>query len=171
MLSESDPRIEAFRQTVERLTAIPGILDTLAITLARADELPGLIEQCSCCIESARLRDEQAATGHPMTLRRRQVQLENDLRQGLANIKESLHAAIDAAKAHVTTAAGGADAVQELPFACRHLNMLARYRNPLPATETIRLRLGLLAAAWSVIDAAISSLDEIRFDAGQSRTG
>ena len=42
----------------------------------------------------------------------------------------------------------GAYAVQRSPLACRHLSLLNRYSTPLPATETIRLRLGLLAAAW-----------------------
>ena len=50
-------------------------------------------------------------------------------------------------------------------LARRHLSLLTRYSSPLPATETSRLRLGLLTTAWQVIDAAISSLDEIRFDA------
>ena len=99
-----------------------------------------------------------------MTLRIRQVQLENELRQGLANIGDSLRAAIDAARHHVTTAAGGADAVQRSPLACRHLSLLTRYRSPLPASEIIRLRLGLLEAAWQAIDAAMASLEEIRFD-------
>jgi len=33
------------------------------------------------------------------------------------------------------------------------------------AMETIKLRLGLLTAAWQAMDAAITSLDEIGFDA------
>lgn len=45
--------------------------------------------------------------------------------------------------------------------------MLARYSSPLPASETIRLRLGLLEAAWQAMDAAMASLDEIRFDVSQ----
>ena len=74
-----------------------------------------------------------------------------------------LRAAIDAARTHVSTAAGGAVAAQKSPLACRHLSMLARYRNPLPASETIRLHLVLLEAAWQAIDAALASLSEIRF--------
>jgi hypothetical protein len=93
----------------------------------------------------------------------RQVQLENELRQGLANIGDYLRATIDAARTHVSTAAGGAVAAQKSPLACRHLSMLARYRNPLPASETIRLHLALLEAAWQAIDAALASLCEIRF--------
>jgi hypothetical protein len=100
-----------------------------------------------------------------MTLRIRQVQLENELRQGLANIGDPLRAAIDAAKVHVTAAAGGADAVQRSSLACRYLSLLTRYSSPLPASEIIRIRLGLLTAAWQAIDAAMASLDEIRFDA------
>jgi hypothetical protein len=168
MLPESDPRIDAFRQTVAHLDAIPGILDTLGITIARADELPGLIAKASYPLDRQWLQEEQSAIGQPMTLRIRQVQLQNELRQGLANIGESLRAAIDAARTHVTMAAGGAQAVEKSTLACRHLSMLTRYSSPLPATETIRLRLGLLTTAWQVIDAAISSLDEIRFDAQRS---
>jgi hypothetical protein len=165
MLPESDPRIHAFRQAVERLDAIPGILDTLGITIARADELPGLIARASYPLDRQWLQEEQVAIGQPMTLRIRQVQLQNGLRQGLANIGNSLHAAIDAAKSHVTAAAGGAQAAEKSTLARRHLSMLTRCSSPLPATETIRSRLGLLEAAWQAIDAAIGSLDEIRFDA------
>lgn len=160
-----DTRIQAFLQMVERLDAIPGILQTLAITLARAEELPGLIRQTSHLLDRRWLEEEQAAIGHPTTLRIRQVQLENELRQGLANIGESLRVAIDAAKAHVTTAAGGAEAIERSTLARRHLSLLVRYIKPLPPSETIRLRLGLLSAAWGAIDAAMASLDEIRFDA------
>jgi hypothetical protein len=163
----NDVRIEAFRQMVERLNLIPGQLDTLAITLHRADELPGLIAKASYRLDRQWLEEEQTALGNPMTLRIRQVQLENELRQGLASVGESLRAAMDAAKSHVTTAAGGADAVQRSPLACRHLSLLTRYSSPLSATETIRLRLGLLTAAWQAIDAALDSLCEIRFDASR----
>lgn len=45
-----------------------------------------------------------------------------------------------------------------------HLSLLTRYSSPLPASEIIRLRLGLLEAAWQTIDAAMASLVEIRFD-------
>ena len=82
---------------------------------------------------------------------------------------ESLRAAIDFAAEHVTTAAGGPDAIRRFPFSCRHLSMLARYRDPLPPSETIRLRLGLLEAARFVIDAAMDALDEIRFEARAGR--
>jgi hypothetical protein len=165
MLLEFDPRIDAFHLTVERLALILGQLDTLAITIARADELPGLIARASYPLDRQWLQEEQTAIGHPMTLRIRQVQLENELRQGLAQIGGSLRAAIDAAKAHVITAAGGAQTVEKSALARRHLSMLTRYRSPLAATETIRLRLGLLEAAWEAINAAVSSLEEMRFDA------
>ena len=160
----TDTSIESFRQKMERLASIPGILDTLGITIARADELPSVIAKASYPLDRRWLEEEQAILGPPLTLRIRQVQLENELRQGLANIGYFLRAAIDAARAHVTTAAGGAVAVQKSPLACRHLSMLARYRNPLPSSESIRLRLGLLEAAWLAMDAAMASLDEIRFD-------
>ena len=167
----TDTRIESFRQTVERLTLIPGQLDTLGIAIARADELPGLIAKASYPLDRRWLHEEQTAIGQPLTLRIRQVRWENELRQGLANIGDSLRAATDAAKAHVTTAAGGAEAVQRSPLACRHLNLLTRYSSPLPATEIIRLRLRLLEAAWQAIDAAMASLDEIRFDARSCSPG
>lgn len=143
----TDTRIEAFRQTVQRLTLIPGQLDTLAITIARANELPGLIAKASYPIDRRWLEEEQAAIGQPLTLRIRQVQWENELRKGLANIGDSLRAATNAATAHVITAAGGPEAAQRSPLACRHLGLLTRYSSPLPATEIIRLRLGLLDAA------------------------
>lgn len=161
--------IDAFREAADRLMSIPGILDTLEITLTRADELPSLITQASYPVDRQWLEEEQAAIGHPMKHRIQQAQLENELRQGLANIGETLRAAIDTATAHVTTAAGGPDAARRLPFTCRHLSMLARYRDPLPPSETIRLRLGLLEAARFVIDAAMDALDEIRFEAHQQR--
>lgn len=167
MLLESDPRIDAFRLTVERLILIPDQLDTLAITIARADELPDLIAKASYPLDRQWLVEEQAAIGQPLTLRIRQVQLENELRQGLTNIGEPLRAAIDAAKDHVTSAAGGAESVRKSPLARRHLSLLTRYSIPLQASYIIRLRLGLLTAAWQAIDAAIASLGEIRFDAQQ----
>lgn len=161
----TDTRIEAFRENVEHLDLIPGQLDTLAITIARADELPVLIAKASYPLERRWLEEEQAAIGKPLSLRIQQAQLENELRQGLASIGEPLRAATDAAKALVTTAAGGPDAVGKSPLACRHLSLLTRYSKPLPATETIRLRLGLLAAAWQAMDGAMASLDEIRLEA------
>lgn len=76
----TNTHIEAFRQTVERLTLIPGQLDTLGITIARADELPGLIAKASYPIDRRWLEEEQAAIGQPLTLRIRQVRWENELR-------------------------------------------------------------------------------------------
>lgn len=161
--------IDAFRESADRLMSIPGILDTLGITIARADELPGLITQASCPLDRQWLEEEQAAIGHPMKLRIQQAQLGNELRQGLANIGESLRAAIDFATEHVTTAAGGPDAIRRFPFTCRHLSMLARYRDPLPPTETIKIQLGLISAARWIIDVAMDALDEIRFEAQAGR--
>jgi hypothetical protein len=100
-------------------------------------------------------------------MRARKARFEDELRIGLLGIGEPLRIAIDAAREAVTTAAGGAEAVQKFPFACRHLTMLARCREPLPPTESIKLRLGLLEAARFVIDAALGSLDEIQFEAWQ----
>lgn len=157
--------IAAFRETAHRLMAIPGILDTLEISLARAEELPGLIAGTSCALERGRYREEQAALGNPAVMRARKTAFEHELRIGLLGIRESLQAAIDTAKQAVTITAGGAEAVQKLPFASRHLTMLARYREPLPPTESIKLRLGLLEAARFVIDAAMDALSEIRYEA------
>lgn len=164
----TDTRIEAFRQTVERLTAIPGALQTLGITLARAVELPGIIGTCRCSIDTARLTEEQTAIGSPIALRIRQSQLENELRQGWVVVGAQLQAATEAATAHVTTAAGGADAVKTFPFARRHLVELVRHRS-LPTTANTAARLSFLRSAWFAVDAAMGSLDEIRFDARQRR--
>ena len=158
----TDTRIEAFRQTVERLTAIPGALQTLGITLARAVELAGIIGTGICRIDTARLREEQTAIGTPAALRIRQSQLENELRQGWLVVGAQLQAATDAATAHVTTAAGGADAVKTFPFARRHLVELVRHRS-LPTTASTAARLAFLKSAWFAIDAAMGSLDEIRW--------
>jgi hypothetical protein len=136
-----------------------------SMTITRDWVVDSLIARASYPLDRQWLQEEQAAIGPPLTLRIRQVQLENELRQGLANIGESLRAAIDAAKSHVTTAAGGADAAQRSPLACRHLSLLTRYSSPLSATETIRLRLGLLEVAMFAIDAAMGALGEIRHDA------
>lgn len=167
----TDTRIEAFRQTVERLTAIPGQLQTLGITLSRAEELPGILARCFCPIDTARFREEQTAIGQPVSLRIRLAQLENELRQGWVVVAAQLRAATDAATAHVTTAAGGADAVKTFPFARRHLVELTRHRS-LPATASTAARLAFLSSARFAVDAAMGSLDEIRFDArraGHSR--
>ena len=161
---DTDTRIEAFRQAMERLTLIPGQLQTLAIILARADELPGIMARCSCRLDSARLREEQAAIGHPLSLRLRLSQLESELRLGFSAIGDQLRVAIDAATAHVTTAAGGHDVVRSFPFARRHLEELAMHRT-MPTTASTAGRLVFIRSAWMAIDAAMASLDEIRFDA------
>lgn len=160
---DTDNRIEAFRQTVERLTLIPGQLQTLAIILARADELPCIVARCSCRLDAARLRDEQTAIGHPLSLRICLSQLESELRQGFSAIGDQLRAAIDAATEHVTTAAGGQDAAKSFPFVRRHLEELAMHRT-MPATASTAGRLVFIRSSWMAIDAAMASLDEIRFD-------
>ena len=164
MLSESDPRIETFRQTVERLTLIPGALQTLAITLHRANELPGLIANTNYSIDRQRFREEQSAIGYPMTHRIRQAQMESELRQGLFTIRDQLRTAIDAATEYVGIAAGGHDAVKTHPFARRVLAELERHRVMPAATEGEKVRLGFLESAWLAIDGALASLDEIRFE-------
>jgi hypothetical protein len=164
MLSESDPRIETFRQTVERLTLIPGALQTLAITLHRANELPGLIANTNYSIDRQRFREEQSAIGYPMTHRIRQAQMESELRQGLFTIRDQLRTAIDAATEYVGIAAGGHDAVKTHPLARRVLAELERHRVMPAATEGEKVRLGFLESAWLAIDAALASLCEIRFE-------
>jgi hypothetical protein len=164
MLSESDPRIETFRQTVERLTLIPGALQTLAITLHRANELPGLIANTNYSIDRQRFREEQSAIGYPMTHRIRQAQMESELRQGLFTIRDQLRTAIDAATEYVGIAAGGHDAVKTHRFARRVLAELERHRVMPAATEGEKVRLGFLESAWLAIDAALASLCEIRFE-------
>jgi hypothetical protein len=160
----NDIRIETFRETVERLTLLPGALQTLAITLHRANEIPGLLERCSCRLDAARLREEQTAIGYPMTHRIRQAQWESELRQGLHSVREPLRAAIDAATEYVGIAAGGADAVKTFPFARRVLAELERHREMPSATESTTARLAFLGSAWRAIDGALASLCEIRFD-------
>jgi hypothetical protein len=160
----NDIRIETFRQTKERLSLIPGQLNTLSVDLHRANELPDLLKQCSCRLDAARLREEQTAVGYPITLRIRQAQMESELRQGLFGVRDQLRAAIDAATEYVGIAAGGADAVKTFPFARRVLAELERHRVMLPATESTTARLAFLESAWQAIDAALASLCEIRFD-------
>jgi hypothetical protein len=166
---DTDTRIEAFRQTVERLTLIPGQLQTLAITLARADELPVIMARCSCRLDAARLREEQAAIGHPLGLRIRLSQLESELRQGLFGVRDQLRAAIVAASEYVGIAAGGPDVVKTFPFARRVLAELERHRVMLPATESEKVRLAFLESAWQAIDAALASLCEIQNDFWERR--
>lgn len=165
----NDIRIETFRQTVERLTLIPGALQTLAITLHRANELPGLLERCSCRLDAARLREEQSAIGYPMTHRIRQAQWESELRQGLFGVRDQLRAAIAAASEYVGIAAGGPDAVKTFPFARRVLAELERHRVMLPATESEKTRLAFLQSAWQAIDGALASLCEIQNDVRERR--
>jgi hypothetical protein len=161
MNTATNTRIEVFRATVERLSTITGQLQSLAITIARADELPGLIQRSSNDMEARWLREEQTAIGHPMSLRILRSQLENELRQVHSVIGEHLRAALDAATKLVTEAAGEADAVMS-PFARRHLEELARYRKLPPLSNT---RLAFLRSAWMAIDAAMATLHGIRFGA------
>jgi hypothetical protein len=165
----NDIRIETFRQTVERLSLLSGALQTLAITLHRANEIPGLLKQCSSRLDAARLREEQTAIGHPSTHRIRQFKMESELRQGLFAAREPLRAAIDAATEYVGIAAGGPEAVKTFPFARRVLAELERHRVMPSATESVKVRLAFLESAWMAIDAALASLCEIRFDAYQRR--
>lgn len=164
MNTATDSRIEAFRQKVERLTSIPGQLQTIGITLARAIELPGIAARCACPLDTARFREEQIAIGSPLALRFRKVQLENELRQGWGVVGAKMRVASDAATGHVVTAAGGLEAAKSLPFARRHLVQLARHRH-LSATASTDDRLAFLNSAWLAIDAAMASLGEIRFEA------
>jgi hypothetical protein len=163
----NDIRIETFRQTVERLSLIPGQLNTLSVDLHRANELPDLLKQCSSRLDAARLREEQTAIGHPSTHRIRQFKMESELRQGLYTVRDQLRAAIDAATEYVGIAAGGQEAARSFPFARRVLAEMERHRVMPPATESTKVRLAFLESAWQAIDAALASLSEIRFDAQQ----
>lgn len=165
----TDPAIEAFRQTLDRLDSINSQLRTLTITILRADELPGLIGRCRYPSDSQWLREEQASIGQPMALRARQSQLENELRQVNSVIGEHLRAAIEAASAHVITAAGGAEIAGVYPLALRVRADLIRHR-AIPPTASPTARLIFLEQAWMSIDAAMATLGEIRFGAGQWRS-
>ena len=160
----NDIRIETFRETVKRLSLLPGALQTLAITLHRANEIPDLLKQCTSRLDERWLREEQTAIGHPVTLRIRQAQMESELRQGLFAVRDQLKAAIAAATEYVAIAAGGVDAAKTYPFARRHLEILARHTVMPSSTETVTARLDFLESAWEAIDAALASLTEIQCD-------
>ncbi|MCX6872878.1 MAG: hypothetical protein NTW21_03580 [Verrucomicrobia bacterium] len=167
MNTATDTRIENFRQTVERADTLQAQLDTLAITVARADELPGLLQGSGDGMEARWLREEQAAIGHPLALRIRHAQLDAELRQIRLGVGEQLRAALDAAAELVTAAAGGADGAMASPFVQRHLAVLARNRSGPTLPSTPESRLAHLLTAWRDIDTAMASLGEIRFDVRQ----
>ena len=161
MNAVTDSRIDSFRQCVERVAALQAELNTLNIALARRDELPGLIEGCAG-VEARWLRDELAASAHPLAFVIRQVTVERELRGVLAGLTVTMLAALDAAQQLVTAAAGGPDALAALPFARRHVEELARYQSVVPATPEARQT--HLAAVWQVIDAAVAAVPEIEFE-------
>lgn len=98
-----------------------------------------------------------------MTLRIRQAQLENDLRQITSVIDERLRAAIDAATAHVTTAAGGPEAARTLLLAQRVKEDLAGHRTP-PTNASSAARQVFLEKARRSLDGAMATLGEIRWE-------
>ena len=165
-----DSRIEAFRTTLERLDTINCQLQTLAITLARAEELPSVIARTLYPYDRQLLSEEQAAIGHPLRLRIRQSQLETEFRQGWVAVDDRLQAALDAAAQLVTTAAGGPSAAQALPVARINLEQLARHRTP-PAAASTTARFAFFRQAWTAIDTAMASLGEIRFEMRQRAPG
>jgi hypothetical protein len=167
MNTATDIRIDAFRQTVERADTLQRQLQTLAITIARADELPGLLQGSGDGMEARWMREEQAAIEHPLALRIRHSQLESELRQIRLGVGEQLRAAHDAAAELVTAAAGGTDGVIASPFVRRHLAVLARNRSGPSLPSTPESRLEHLLSASRDIDAAMASLGEIRFDVRQ----
>jgi hypothetical protein len=158
----TDPAIEAFRQTLERLDSINSQLRTLTITILRADELPGLIGRCRYPSESQSLREEQATIGQPVALRVRCSQLDYELRQVNSVIGNQLRAAIEAATAHVIAAAGGAEAARVFPLALRVQADLIRHR-AIPPSASPTARLIFLERACMSIDGAMATLHEIRF--------
>lgn len=157
---DTDPAIEAFRQTLEGHNTIISQLQTLAITIFRAGELPGLIQQ-SGGLDARWLREEQTALGHPVRLRILRSHLDNELRQVISVIDEQLRAALDAITDMVTAAAGGPGAVMS-PFVRRHLAELAKNRSapPVPVTQASRQR--RFDIALRDIDASLAALQEIR---------
>jgi hypothetical protein len=107
---ESDSKIEAFRLSLERVSALQGQLQSLGIAIARADELAGLISRAPDPSDRKILLEEQSATGHSLTLRIRQSRLESDFRRVWPLACAEKLAALDAAAQLVTVAAGGRDA-------------------------------------------------------------
>ena len=162
----TDPAIEAFRQTLDRLDSITSQQQTLTIALLRADELPGLIGRCRYPSESQSLREEQATIGHPASLRTHRSQLDNELQQVNSVIGAHLRAAIEAASAHVITAAGGPEIAGVYPPALRVRADLIRHR-AIPPTASPTARHVFLGQAWMSIDAAMATLGEIRFGVQQ----
>ena len=150
----NDSRIEAFRVMLQRLATINCQLQTLAHTLARAEEIPGLIARTSYPTERQWLIEEQTAIEHP-------------LRQGWFAIGDLLRAALDAAGQLVTTTAGDPNAAQALPVARINLEQLAQHRNLPSLTGTPESRMARLRTAWRDIDTAMACLGEIRFEARQ----
>jgi len=163
----NDSRIEAFRVMLQRLATINCQLQTLAHTLARAEEIPGLIARTSYPTERQWLIEEQTAIEHPLRLRIRQSQLETEFRQGWFAIGDLLRAALDAAGQLVTTTAGDPNAAQALPVARINLEQLAQHRNLPSLTGTPESRMARLRTAWRDIDTAMACLGEIRFEARQ----
>lgn len=158
----TDPTIQAFRQTLDRLDSINSQLCDLTIIILRADELPGLIGRCRYPGESQHLREEQAAIGHPASLRIRRSQVDNELRHVNAVIGEQLRAAVEAATAHVIAAAGGPEAARVYPLALRVQADLIRHR-AIPPNASPTARHVFLGQAWMSIDGAMATLHEIRF--------
>ncbi len=97
-----------------------------------------------------------------MALRIRRSQLDSELRQVNAVIGEQLRTAIDAASAHVITAAGGPEVARVFPLALRVRAELTRHRT-MPPTASPTARLVFLGQAWMAIGAAMATLHEIRF--------
>lgn len=166
MNAVTDSRIDSFRQCVERVAVLQAELHTRSIALARRDELPGLIERCAG-VEARWLRDELAASEHPLAFVIRQVKVDRELRGVLAGLPDSLRAAFDAATQVVTAAAGGPEAVAALPFARRHVEELARYQSGSAVPATREARQTYLDAVWQVIDAAVAAVPEIEFEVRQ----
>ena len=163
----SDNRIEDFRQAVERVSSLQATLDTLTDGIARRNELPAMIGDCGCGPQAAWLREELAASPHPLALRIRHSRLESELRDVLSGMWTSMRTALDAAAQLVTVAAGGTNAVMAFPFVQRHLAELARYHSGPTLPATPKSRQAHLRAAWQAIDAAVAAVPEIEYDARQ----
>jgi hypothetical protein len=103
-----------------------------------------------------------------VALRVHRSQLDNELRQVNAVIGEHLRAAIEAASAHVITAAGGPEVAGVYPLALRVRADLIRHR-AIPPIASPTARNVFLGQAWMSIDAAMATLGEIRFGVRQFR--
>ena len=109
-------------------------------------------------------REEQATIRKSVALRVHRSPPDSELRHVNSVIGEQLRTAIEAASAHVITAARGPEVAGVYPLALRVRAELIRHRAITP-TASPTARLVFLGQAWMSIDAAMATLGEIRFNA------